>query len=179
MMRFSPHARFWAESDHSFWSYLPLSDENFTLENLHHNIYRTRIGVCLCYKQQSGIQSCHGACWLPALSNTYRHDRNLPYLPTASRLLPRFSKVLYKVIMSLLLLIHDKAAKVVTSRAFKINIKKTPPPHWKRREVTMFTCKIVPKISEGETTCVGTLKQFTPTLKMIKRSMVERIQKGT
>ena len=123
-MRFSPHARFLAESDHSFWSYLPLSDENFTLENLHHNIYRTRIGVCLCYKQQSGIQSCHGACWLPALSNTYRHDRNLPYLPTASRLLPRFSKVLYKVIMSLLLLIHDKAAKVVTSRAFKINIKK-------------------------------------------------------
>ena len=26
--------RFWAESDNSFWSYLPLSDENFTLLNL-------------------------------------------------------------------------------------------------------------------------------------------------
>ena len=26
--------RFWAESDHSFWSYLPLSDENFALLNL-------------------------------------------------------------------------------------------------------------------------------------------------
>ena len=26
--------RFWAESDHSFLSYLPLSDENFTLLNL-------------------------------------------------------------------------------------------------------------------------------------------------
>ena len=26
--------RFWAESDHSFWSYLLLSDENFTLLNL-------------------------------------------------------------------------------------------------------------------------------------------------
>ena len=26
--------RFWAESDHSFWSYLPLSDENLTLLNL-------------------------------------------------------------------------------------------------------------------------------------------------
>ena len=26
--------RFWAKSDHSFWSYLPLSDENFTLSNL-------------------------------------------------------------------------------------------------------------------------------------------------
>ena len=26
--------RFSAESDHSFWSYLPLSDENFTLSNL-------------------------------------------------------------------------------------------------------------------------------------------------
>ena len=25
---------FWAKSDHSFWSYLPLSDENFTLLNL-------------------------------------------------------------------------------------------------------------------------------------------------
>ena len=25
---------FWAISDHSFWSYLPLSDENFTLLNL-------------------------------------------------------------------------------------------------------------------------------------------------
>ena len=62
-------------------------------------------------------------------------------------LLPRFSKVLYKVIISLLLLllIHEKAAKVVTSRAFKINIKKTPPPHWKRREVTMFPCQICSK----------------------------------
>ena len=28
------NVRFWAESDHSFWSYLPLSDENFTLLNL-------------------------------------------------------------------------------------------------------------------------------------------------
>ena len=27
-------AKFWAESDHSFWSYLPLSDKNFTLSNL-------------------------------------------------------------------------------------------------------------------------------------------------
>ena len=26
--------RFWAESDHSFWSYLPLRDENFTHLNL-------------------------------------------------------------------------------------------------------------------------------------------------
>ena len=25
---------FWAESDHSLWSYLPLNDENFTLSNL-------------------------------------------------------------------------------------------------------------------------------------------------
>ena len=51
-------------------------------ENLHNNIYRTRIGICLCCQQHSGIQSCHGACWLPALSNTYR---NLPFLPAASR----------------------------------------------------------------------------------------------
>ena len=26
--------QFWAKSDHTFWSYLPLSDDNFTLLNL-------------------------------------------------------------------------------------------------------------------------------------------------
>ena len=32
--RHKSSVRFWAESDHSFWSYLPLSDENFTHLNL-------------------------------------------------------------------------------------------------------------------------------------------------
>ena len=39
-------------------------------------LYRKRIGICLCYQQQAGIQCCHEAGWLeeadwlPALSNT-------------------------------------------------------------------------------------------------------------
>ena len=32
--RHKSSVKFWAESDHSFWSYLALSDKNFTLSNL-------------------------------------------------------------------------------------------------------------------------------------------------
>ena len=63
---------------------------------------------------------------------------------------------------------------MVTSAAFKI---KRDSSTLERRKSPCSLARFVPRNSEGETAWVGRLKQFTPTLKMMKRSMRENPEK--